>query len=161
MALNKYGIGLDAVRTAISSTNADRPKGQFANGNRTWEIQTNDQLYVAKDYRPLIVTYLNGKPVRLSDVGNVQDSVADIRQMGLVNGKPSIPVIIFRQPGANVIKTVDAVRALLPQLQAAIPPAISLSVVLYRSPTIRASVSEARKTIIIAGLLVEIGRAHV
>ena len=154
MALNKYGIGLDTVRTAISSTNADRPKGQFANGNRTWEIQTNDQLYVAKDYRPLIVTYSNGRPVKLSDVGDVQDSVANLRNLGLVNGKPSIPVIIFRQPGANVIKTVDAVRALLPQLSAAIPPAIDLSVVLDRSPTIRASVDEARKTIIIAGMLV-------
>ncbi len=154
MALNKYGIGLDTVRTAISSTNADRPKGQFFNGSKTWEIQTNDQLYVARDYRPLIVTYLNGSPVRLSDVGDVQDSVADLRQMGLVNGKPSIPVIIFRQPGANVIKTVDTIRALLPQLKAAITPAISLTVVLDRSPTIRASVNEARKTIIIAGLLV-------
>jgi multidrug efflux pump len=154
MALNKYGIGLDTVRTAISSTNADKPKGQFANGNRTWEIQTNDQLYVAKDYRPLIVTYIKGNPVRLSDVGDVQDSVANVRNMGLVNGKPSIPVILFRQPGANVIKTVDAVRALLPQIQAAIPPAVSLTVVLDRSPTIRASVNEARKTIIIAGLLV-------
>ena len=153
-ALNKYGIGLDAVRTAISSTNADRPKGQFANDSKTWEIQTNDQLYVAKDYRPLIVTYLNGSPVRLSDVGDVQDSVADLRNMGLVNGRPSIPIIIFRQPGANVIKTVDAVLALLPQLRAAISPAIKLSVVLDRSPTIRASVNEARKTIIIAGLLV-------
>ena len=138
----------------FSSTNADRPKGQLADGSKTWEIQTNDQLYVAKDYRPLIVTYLNGNPVRLSDVGSVLDSVADIRQLGLVNGKPSIPVIIFRQPGANVIKAVDAVRALLPQLQAAIPPAVNLSVVLDRSPTIRASVNEARKTIIIAGLLV-------
>jgi len=153
-SLNKYGIGLDTVRTAISSTNADRPKGQFYNGSKTWEIQTNDQLYVARDYRPLIVTYLNGRPIRLSDVGKVVDSVADIRQLGLVNGKPSIPVIIFRQPGANVIKTVDAVRALLPQVRGAIPPAINLSVVLDRSPTIRASVNEARKTIIIAGLLV-------
>jgi multidrug efflux pump len=154
MALNKYGISLDTVRTAISSTNADRPKGQFSNDTKTWEIQTNDQLYVAKDYRPLIVTYLKGSPIRLSDVGDVVDSVADLRQEGLVNGKPSIPVIIFRQPGANVIKTVDNVVALLPQLQADIPPAVNLSVVLDRSPTIRASVNEARKTIIIAGLLV-------
>ena len=154
MALNKYGVGLDVVRTAISNTNADRPKGQLANGNRTWEIQTNDQLYTAKDYRPLIVTYLNGNPIRLSDVADVQDSVADIRNAGLVNGKPAIPIILFRQPGANVIKTVDAVRAVLPQLRAAITPAINLRIVLDRSPTIRASVNEARKTIIIAGLLV-------
>jgi len=154
-ALNKYGIGLDTVRSAISSTNADRPKGQLANDNRTWEIQTNDQIYTAQDYRSLIVAHdPSGAVVRLSDVGDVQDSVADLRQLGLVNGKPSIPVILFRQPGANVIKTVDAVRAALPQLQAAIPAAINLSVVLDRSPTIRASVAEAQRTIVIAGILV-------
>ncbi len=154
-ALNKYGIGLDTVRSAISSTNADRPKGQLSNDNRSWEIVTNDQIYSAKDYRPIIVTRSpSGAVVRLSDVGNVTDSVADIRQLGLVNGKPSIPVIIFRQPGANVIKAVDAVRAALPQLQAAIPPAIDLSIVLDRSPTIRASVAEAQRTIVIAGILV-------
>ncbi len=155
MALNKYGVGLDAVRTAISSTNADRPKGQLSNGEKTWEIQTNDQLYTAKDYRPLIVTHdSTGAVIRLSDVGDVQDSVADIRQLGLVNGQPSIPVILFRQPGANVIKAVDAVRAALPQLRAAIPAAINLSIVLDRSPTIRASVQEAQRTIVIAGILV-------
>jgi len=154
-ALNKYGIGLDMVRSAIQSTNADRPKGQLSNDNRSWEIITNDQIYSAKDYRPLIVTRnSSGAVVRLSDVGNVVDSVADIRQLGLVNGKPSIPIIIFRQPGANVIKAVDAVRAALPQLQAAIPPAINLAVVLDRSPTIRASVAEAQRTIVIAGILV-------
>ena len=155
MALNKYGIGLDTVRTAISSTNADRPKGQLSNNQRTWEIETNDQLYTAKDYRPLIVFRdPSGAVIRLSDVGDVQDSVADLRQLGLVNGQPSIPVILFRQPGANVIKAVDAVRAALPQLQAAIPAAINLSIVLDRSPTIRASVQEAQRTIVIAGILV-------
>jgi len=154
-ALNKYGIGLETVRTAISSTNADKPKGEFENGSRTWEIQTNDAIYTAKDYRPLIVTYDSLKnPVRLSDVGEVVDSVADLRNAGYVNGKPAIPVIVFRQPGANIIKTVDGIIASLPQLQAAIPPGINLKVVLDRSPTIRASVNEARKTIIIAGLLV-------
>ena len=154
-ALNKYGLGLDTVRTAIQNTNADRPKGQLSNGGHTWEIQTNDQLYTAAEYRPLIVTHdYTGAVIRLSDVGDVQDSVADLRQLGLVNGKPSIPVIIFRQPGANVIKAVDAVRAALPQLQAAIPPAINLSIVLDRSPTIRASIKEAQRTIVIAGILV-------
>ncbi len=155
MALNKYGIGLDTVRTAISSTNADRPKGQLADNNKTWEIQTNDQLYTARDYRPLIVARdSSGAVIRLSDLGDVQDSVADIRQLGLVNGKQSIPIILFRQPGANVIKAVDAVRASLPQLRAAMPAAIDLSIVLDRSPTIRASVQEAQRTVVIAGILV-------
>jgi hydrophobe/amphiphile efflux-1 (HAE1) family protein len=154
-ALNKYGIGLDVVRTAISSTNADRPKGQLSNDQKSWEILTNDQLYVAKDYRPLIIASgPSGAPVRLSDVADVQDSVADLRNAGLVNGKPAIPVILFRQPGANTIKTVDAVRALLPQIQATITPAIKVAVVLDKSPTIRASMKEAQRTIVIAGILV-------
>jgi len=154
-ALNKYGIGLDTVRTAIQNTNADRPKGQMADGSRSWEIITNDQIYTANDYKPLIV-YRNasGAVVRLEDVGNVLDSQADIRQLALVNGQPSIPVIIFRQPGANVIKTVDTIRSFLPQLQADIPAAINLSVVLDRSPSIRASIAEAQRTIVIAGILV-------
>ena len=154
MALNKYGIGLDVVRTAINNTNADRPKGQLSNGSKTWEIQTNDQLFAAKDYRPLIVAYSNGRPVRLTDVADVQDSVADIRNAALVNGKQAIPVILFRQPGANVIKTVDAVLNLLPRLRAAISPAINLSIVLDRSPTIRASMKEAQRTVVISGILV-------
>jgi len=154
-ALNKYGIGLDTVRTAIQNTNADRPKGQMADGSRSWEIITNDQIYTANDYKPLIV-YRNasGAVVRLEDVWNVLDSQADIRQLALVNGQPSIPVIIFRQPGANVIKTVDTIRSFLPQLQADIPAAINLSVVLDRSPSIRASIAEAQRTIVIAGILV-------
>jgi hydrophobe/amphiphile efflux-1 (HAE1) family protein len=155
LALNKYGIGLDTVRAAIQNTNADRPKGQLSDNGKTWEIVDNDQIYTAKDYQSLIVAQdPTGAVVRLSDVGSVIDSVADIRQLGLVNGKPSIPVIIFRQPGANVIKAVDAVRAALPQLKAAIPAAIDLSIVLDRSPTIRASVAEAQRTIVIAGILV-------
>jgi multidrug efflux pump len=153
-ALNKYGIGLDVVRIAISNTNADRPKGQLSNGSKTWEIQTNDQLFVAKDYRPLIVAYSNGRSVRLSDVADVQDSVADIRNTALVNGKQAIPVILFRQPGANIIKTVDGVLNALPQLRAAISPAINLSVVLDRSPTIRSSMKEAQRTVVISGILV-------
>ena len=154
-ALNKYGIGLDTVRSAISSTNADRPKGQFADGKRTWEIETNDQIYTAKDYRPLIVfKNASGAVVRLTDVADVVDSQADIRQLALVNGQASIPVILFRQPGANVIKAVDAVRRALPQLQAAMPAAINMSIVLDRSPSIRASIADAQRTIVIAGILV-------
>jgi multidrug efflux pump len=154
-ALNKYGVSLDQVRLAIQTTNADRPKGQLSDNERTWDVQANDQIYAAREYKPLIVAKgPDGTVIHLSDVGDVVDSVADVRQLGLVNGKPSIPIILFRQPGANVIKVVDAVRAAIPQLQAAIPPAIGVAVVMDRSPSIRASVKEAQRTIVIAGILV-------
>ena len=153
-ALNKYGIGLDVVRNAISTTNADRPKGQLSDERKTWNVQANDQLFVAKDYRPLIVAYSKGNPVRLSDIADVKDSVADVRNAALINGKQGIPVFLFRQPGANIIKTVDAVRQLLPQLRASISPAINLSVINDRSPSIRASMQEAQRTVVIAGVLV-------
>ncbi len=123
--------------------------------SRSWEIETNDQLYLAQDYKPLIIAHdATGAVVHLSDVGEVIDSQADIRDLGLVNGKPSTPIIVFRQPGANIIKTVDAIRAALPQLRASIPAAIDLSVVLDRSPSIRASITEAQHTVVIAGILV-------
>ncbi|MDE2028254.1 MAG: efflux RND transporter permease subunit, partial [Candidatus Omnitrophica bacterium] len=154
-ALNKYGISLDKVRAAIQSTNADRPKGEFSNDRRSWEISTNDQLYVARDYKPLIVAHsAQGVVVHLSDVGQVVDSQTDIRDLALVNGKPATPIIVFRQPGANIIKTVDAVKAALPQIKEAIPAAIDLSTVLDRSPSIRASIAEAQRTVVIAGMLV-------
>ena len=111
-ALNKYGIGLDDVSNMLSSTNVRRPKGPAGGWDRTWEIRTNDQLYKADEYRPLIVTYRNGAAVRLSDVASVEDSVEDVRNAGLVNGKPAVPLILFRQPGANIIETVDRVREL-------------------------------------------------
>lgn len=153
-ALNKYGIGLDDVRTAIINTNANRPKGQLANENRTWEIKTNDQLYKAEEYKPLIVTYRSGAVVRLSDVADVQDSVEDIRNAGFVNGKPAVPVILFRQPGANIIDTVDRIKAMLPQLEASIPGAVRLSVVMDRTTTIRASLKHVEYTLVVACILV-------
>ena len=153
-ALNKYGIGLDDVRTAINSTNANRPKGQLADGTRTWEIKTNDQLYKAEEYKPLIVTYRSGAAVRLADVADVQDSVEDIRNAGLVNGKPAVPVIIFRQPGANIIDTVDRIKAMLPQLEASVPGAVRLSVVMDRTTTIRASLKHVEQTLVVACILV-------
>jgi hydrophobe/amphiphile efflux-1 (HAE1) family protein len=154
LSLSKYGIGLDDVRTALSNTNVNRPKGQLANGEKTWEIKTNDQLYKAELYRPLVVAYQSGAAVRLSDVADVQDSVEDIRNAGLVNGKPSVMVILFRQPGANIIETVDRVVELLPQLEASIPGAINLSVVLDRTTTIRASLKDVERTLVISGILV-------
>ncbi len=154
LSLSKYGIGLDDVRTALGRTNVNRPKGQLANGEKTWEIKTNDQLYKAEQYRPLIVAYHSGAAVRLSDVADVQDSVEDIRNAGLVNGKPAVMVIVYRQPGANIIGTVDRVVELLPQLEASVPGAINLSVVLDRTTTIRASLRDVERTLVISGILV-------
>jgi multidrug efflux pump len=154
LALSKYGISLENVRGVLSATNVNRPKGQLVSGERSWEIRTNDQLRNAADYQPLVVTYRNGAAVRLADVATVQDSVEDLRAAGYVNGKPSVMVILFRQPGANIIQTVDNVRKLLPQLEAALPGSVKLSVVLDRSPPIRGSLREVERTLLISGLLV-------
>ena len=116
-ALNKYGIGLEQVRTVLSGANANTPKGHFSDGLRMWEVGANDQIFKASDYEPLVVAYRNGSAVRISDIGQAQDSVEDIRNSGYANGKPSVLVIIFRQPGANIIDTVDRIRAVLPQIQ--------------------------------------------
>ncbi|HEY6332071.1 MAG TPA: efflux RND transporter permease subunit, partial [Blastocatellia bacterium] len=137
-AVNKYGIGLDDVRNFLASANANRPKGEFADGTNAWTISTTDQLFKARDYKPLVVAYRNGAPVRLSDVGDVVDSVEDVRGGGLENGRPAILLIIFRQPGANIIDTVDRVKAMLPELRAEISPAIKLEVLNDRTTTIRA-----------------------
>jgi multidrug efflux pump len=153
-ALDKYGIGLGDVRRMLSSTNVNRPKGQLADGTRTWEIRTNDQLHTAEDYLPLVVAYRGGRAVQLSDVATIDDSVEDLRTMGLANGKPAVLVVIFRQPGANIIETVDRVRALLPQLEASIPGSMTLSVVMDRTPVIRASLHDVERTLAISVVLV-------
>ena len=153
-ALNKYGVGLEDVRSMLSTTNVRRPKGQLDGDKTTWEVRTNDQLYKAAEYRPLVVAYRSGSAVRLSDVASVEDSVEDLRNAGLVNGKPAIPLILFKQPGANVVETVDRVRELLPQLQAAIPGAINMSIVMDRTTTIRASLAHVELNVVIAAILV-------
>src|SRR5205085_2694568 len=152
--LNSFGLGLEDVRTMLSRQNANLPKGQLADEYSTADILANDQLLKAEDYKPLIVTYQNGAAVRLSDIANVQDGVENIRAAGFLNGKASIPLIIFRQPGANIIQTVDRIKAALPSLKASIPAAINMDVVLDRTQTIRASVHEVERTLIIAVLLV-------
>jgi len=154
MALSSYGISLETVRGVLSNNNVNRPKGQLANNERTWQIDTNDQLRKAGQYLPLIISHKSGAAVRLQDVGTVVDSVEDIRSSGLVNGKPAVMVIIFRQPGANIIETVDSIRGLLPQLEAALPGGIKLSVVLDRTPPIRGSLHEVEMSLIASGLLV-------
>ena len=153
-ALNRYGISLENVRAVLTSTNINRPKGQLTEGMRTWEIQTNDQLHVAEQYRPLVVAYRGGAPVRLPDVANVEDSVEDLRAIGLVNGRPAVMVIVFRQPDANIIDTVDRVRSLLPQLEAVMPGGVKLSVVQDRTPPIRGSLNDVEMTLVISAFLV-------
>jgi multidrug efflux pump len=152
--LNGYGLSLEDVRTALSSANANRPKGEIASVDRLWTLSTSDQLLKAAEYRPLIIKYRNGAGVRLADVAAVDDSVENLRSGGLSNGKPAVLLIIFRQPGANVISTVDRIRAVLPQLQASISPAIQMQVVQDSTTTIRASVHDVEITLVISILLV-------
>jgi len=152
--LNSFGLGLDDVRTMLSRQNANLPKGQLADDNTTADILANDQLLKAKDYKPLVVSYRNGAAVRLSEVATVQDGVENIRAAGYVNGKPAISLIVFRQPGANIIETVDRVKAVMPSLRAALPVAIKFDVVMDRTITIRASVFEIERTLLIAISLV-------
>src|SRR5712671_3381228 len=154
MLLNKLGVGLDTVRAALNAANANRAKGQVANATTSWSFSDNDQLFTADEYRPLIVAYRNGAPVRLGDVADVQDSVSDVRNIGLANGKPSVLIIVFRQPGANIIETVDRVTALMPYLQSSISPAIQLSVAMDRTVTVRASVKDIEFTLIVSIILV-------
>ncbi|MEP9373683.1 efflux RND transporter permease subunit [Mesorhizobium sp. KR1-2] len=153
--LYKYAIGLEDVRAALAAANAHSPKGAIDVGTQRYQIYANDQANKADAYRSLIVAYRNGAPVRLSDVGEVNDSVENIRNAGLANGKPAVLLILYRSPNANIIATVDRVKALMPTLRASISPAIDLSMVMDRSTTIRASLKEVEATLMIAiGLVI-------
>jgi multidrug efflux pump len=152
--LNTYGISLENIRSVLSAANSNRPKGQLNNIEHAWGISATDQLFKAREYQPLIVTWRHGSPVRLSDVGTVSDSLEDVRNAGFINGAPGIILVVFRQPGANMIETVDRVRAMLPQLQASINPSIHLGVVIDRTTTIRASIREVEITLVISVILV-------
>jgi multidrug efflux pump len=153
-ALYNLGLGLDDVRTALGAANANRPKGQISDSRFAWTLSTTDQLLGASNYKSLIVAYHDGAPVRLSDVANVIDSIEDVRTGGLSNGEPAILLIVFRQPGANIIETADRVFALVPQLRASIPPAINLAVVLDPTTTIRASVRDVEIALLLSITLV-------
>jgi multidrug efflux pump len=146
-ALNHNGLGLDDVRLALAAANANRPKGSLGDERSSWSLATTDQLLKAADYRDLVIRYTNGAALRLSDVAKVTDSVEDVRNAGLSNGKPAIILIIFRQPGANIIETVDRIRELLPQMQASLPPTIKLDVAIDATRTIRASVRDVQITL--------------
>ena len=154
LQLNHYGIGMETVRAAITSTNANRPKGYLEDEQRHWQVQANDQAGKASDYLPLVVSYQNGAAVRVSDVAEVKDSVLDVRNAGLLGKQPAVMIILFRQPGANIIETVERVNALLPQLQASIPAAIKMQVVMDRTSTIRASLTEVERSLVISIALV-------
>ncbi|MCC8939581.1 efflux RND transporter permease subunit [Bradyrhizobium sp. Arg68] len=153
-ALNKYGIGLEDVRAAIASANAHSPKGGIDVGEQRYQIYANDQARKADDYKPLVVAYRNGAPVRLTDVGDVIDSVENVRTIGLANGKPAIVMIVYRQPGANIIQMVDQVKSLMPQLKASVSPAININLAMDRSKTIRASLHDVEITLLVAVALV-------
>ena len=153
-ALYNNGISLEEVRASLAAANTNRPKGEISAAGRTWSLSTTDQLLKASEYQDLIIHYNAGAAVRLSDVASVTDSVESIRAAGLSNGKPAVLLIIFRQPGANIIETVDRVRSLLPQLQAEIPPTVDLGVVIDATRTIRASVRDVQITLAVSIALV-------
>src|SRR5437016_4879453 len=154
LALFKYGIGLEDVRAALASANAHSPKGALEDGDRRFQIYTNDQANRAADYRPLVIAYRDGAAVRLTDVGEVRDSVENLRNQGLSNGKPAVLVFLYRQPGANIIETVDRVKAALPQLEASTPSAITVDVTMDRTKSIKTSLHDVQRTLLIATGLV-------
>lgn len=153
--LNHLGIGLEDVRTVLNAANANRPKGQISDAHRAWTITATDQLLTASAYRSLIISYQNGAPLRLGDVADVTDSVEDIRTYGLSDGQPAVTIVIYRQPGANMIATVDRIRSLIPQLDAQIPAEMTLRVMMDRTATIRASLHDVQWTLLLSvGLVV-------
>ncbi|MGH6990461.1 MAG: efflux RND transporter permease subunit, partial [Stellaceae bacterium] len=155
-ALFDYKIGLEDVRAALAAANANSPKGVIDVGKRHYQIYTNDQARTAAAYKSLIIAYRNGAPVRLDQVASVTDSVEDIRNLGLANGKPAVLVILYRQPGANIIDAVDHVKALLPQLTAALPKSVNVTIVSDRTTTIRASLLDVEQTLVLAVILVSL-----
>ena len=154
LALGRYGIGLEDVRAALASANANQPKGVLDDGNLRYQVYANDSGTQASDYAPLVIAVRNGATVRLRDIATITDGVEDVHNLGLVNGKPAVVLVLTRQPGANIIGTVDRVKALLPTLRNALPPDIDLQVAVDRTVTIRASLADVERTVVIAVLLV-------
>ncbi|WP_133135609.1 efflux RND transporter permease subunit [Legionella rowbothamii] len=155
LSLNKYGIGFSQLATTIAQANVSQARGSVVNDDGTVStIKSNDQMFKAAEYAPLIISYQNNNPIRLSDVAHVTDSVADVHNAGIANGKPAVLLVLFKQPGANVIKTVDYVKKILPQLKASIPQDIDLNILMDRTTTIRTSLHDVELTLFIAMLLV-------
>ncbi|MFI3137005.1 MAG: multidrug efflux RND transporter permease subunit [Methylococcaceae bacterium] len=153
-ALAHYNLSFAEVRAAISSTNVNRPKGMLEDEQHNWQISVNDQAKTARDYLPLLIKVNGGAAVRLSDIAKVIDSAEDLRNAGLFNGKPAVLLVLSKQSGANIIETVDKVNALMPQLQASISNAVDLNLAMDRSGTIRASLKEVERSLLIAIVLV-------
>ncbi|WP_342108491.1 efflux RND transporter permease subunit [Methylobacterium sp. SI9] len=154
-ALFNYGIGLEGIRAALASANANSPKGEINAGDRRYQLYANDQGRKAADYRDIIVAYRNGAAVKLTDVGQVLDGVEDKRNLGIVNGKPGVLLFVYKQPGANVVETIKAVKEALPQITAALPGGIDIKLTGDRSATIRASLSATEETLLVAvGLVI-------
>ena len=153
-ALFKYGIGLEDIRAALAAANANSPKGAVEDDDFHYQIYANDQATKADQYRDLVVAYRNNAAVKLSDVAEVVDSVEDLRNAGLSNGKPSVAIVLSRQPGANIIQAVDGVKAELPRLAAALPGDVDLNVVVDRSITIRGSLADTERTLLTSVALV-------
>ncbi|MCC6848300.1 MAG: multidrug efflux RND transporter permease subunit [Deltaproteobacteria bacterium] len=153
-ALTSYGIGFDEVRAVLGAANSNRPVGEIATTARAWNLDTDGQLMTAAEYRPLVVRYRDGAVVRIRDVAEVRDAVEDVRTVGFANGKPAVMAVIFRKPGANIIATMDRIRARLPYLRAVVPRAVDLDVVIDRSASIRASVHDVEIAMAIAIALV-------
>ncbi|MCS3601237.1 multidrug efflux pump [Buttiauxella sp. BIGb0471] len=153
-ALFNQGVSLDAVRKSISDANVRRPQGALEDGSQRWQLQTNDELKTAAEYQPLIIHYNNGGAVHLSDVATVTDSVQDVRNAGMTNAKPAILLMIRKSQEANIIETVDRIRAKIPELRETIPASIDLQIAQDRSPTIRASLEEVEQSLIISVALV-------
>ncbi|ARQ74355.1 MULTISPECIES: efflux RND transporter permease subunit [Pseudomonas] len=152
--LNQYGVSLDDVRSTIANANVRRPKGAVSDGERNWQIQANDQLEKAKDYEPLIIRYQDGAALRLSHVAKVKDSVEDRYNSGFFNNDAAVLLVVNRQAGANIIETVNAIKAQLPALQAVLPASVQLNLAMDRSPVIKATLHEAEMTLLIAVALV-------
>ena len=152
--INSYGISLETVRKGLQSANANLAKGAVADSTHMWTITDTDQLFKAYEYQPLIIAGHPGAPVRLRDIGEVSDSVEDVRNLGLSNGEPSVILAVFRQPGANMIETVDRIKAIMPELRASISPSLHLNIAIDRTVTIRASIHDVERTLIISISLV-------
>jgi multidrug efflux pump len=152
--LNRLGISMATVRNAIAAFNANRPKGAVEDSMQRWQINANDQAKTAAEFKPMIIGYNEGTAVRLQDIAEVLDSVQDLRNDGLLNGKPSVMLIVTRQPGANIIETVERIKALLPQLKLTVPQAIDMTVAMERTTTIKASLREVERALMISIALV-------
>ena len=154
-AITAQGISMEDVRTALVQNNVNAPKGSFDGKRQSYSINTNDQIFSAEQFRNVIITYRNGAPVRLGDIGDVIDNVENVRMGGWVDGQPAVILDIQRQPGANIIETANRVKALLPKLRAAIPPSVAISILTDRTETIRASVNDVQFTLLLTiGLVV-------